>query len=42
MEAVELLGAGKMKFALNDTALTVELPEKQPSERTIAFKMISA
>jgi len=42
MDAVELPGGGKMKLAQNDTALTVELPEKQPSEHAIAFKMIGA
>ena len=39
---VELLGAGKMKFIQNETALTVQLPEKQPSEHAIAFKIIGA
>ena len=39
---VELLGAGKMTFKQNETALTVQLPEKQPSEHAIAFKIIGA
>jgi hypothetical protein len=39
---VELLGAGKVKFKQDETALTVQLPEKQPSEHAIAFKIIGA
>ena len=39
---VELLGAGKMKFTQDETALKVQLPEKQPSEHAIAFKIIGA
>jgi hypothetical protein len=42
IQNVELLGAGKMKFTQNETALTVQLPEKQPSEPAIAFKIIGA
>ena len=42
IQNVELLDAGKMKFAQNDTALTVQLPEKQPSEHAIAFEIIGA
>jgi alpha-L-fucosidase len=42
IQNVELLGAGKMKFAQDETALTVQLPEKQPSEHAIAFKIIGA
>jgi alpha-L-fucosidase len=42
IQNVELLGAGKMKFAQDETALTVQLPEKQPSEHAIALKIIGA
>jgi alpha-L-fucosidase len=42
IQHVELLGAGKMKFTQDETALTVQLPEKQPSEHAIAFKIIGA
>jgi alpha-L-fucosidase len=39
---VELLGTGKMKFKQDEAALTVQLPEKQPSEHAIAFKIMGA
>jgi alpha-L-fucosidase len=39
---VELLGAGKVKFTQDETALKVQLPEQQPSEHAIAFKIIGA
>ena len=42
IQNVEILGAGKMKFTQNETTLTVQLPEKQPSEPAIAFKIIGA
>jgi len=42
IQNVELLGAGKMKFTQDETALTVQLPEQQPSEHAIAFKIIGA
>ncbi len=42
IQNVELLGAGKMKFTQDETALTVQLPEKQPSEHAIAFKIVGA
>ena len=42
IQNVEILGAGKMKFTQNETALTVQLPGKQPSEHAIAFKIIGA
>lgn len=42
IQNVELLGAGKVKFAQDAIALTVQLPEKQPSEHAIAFKIIGA
>jgi hypothetical protein len=35
IQNVELLGAGKMKFTQNETALTVQLPGKQPSARLV-------
>jgi alpha-L-fucosidase len=42
IQNVELLGVGKMKFTQDETALTVQLPEQQPSEHAIAFKIIGA
>lgn len=42
IQHVELLGEGKMTFVQNETALTVQLPEKRPSERAIVFKIIGA
>ncbi len=39
---VELLGIGKVSFKQNETALTVQLPEKQPSDFAIAFKIMGA
>ena len=42
IQNVELLGAGKMKFTQDETALKVQLPEQQPSEHAIAFKIIGA
>ena len=42
IQNVELLGAGKMKFTQDETALTVQLPEKQPGEHAVAFKIIGA
>jgi alpha-L-fucosidase len=42
IQNVELLGAGKMKFKQDENTLKVQLPEKQPSEHAIAFKIIGA
>jgi hypothetical protein len=42
IQNVELLGAGKMKFKQDDNTLTVQLPERQPSEHAIAFKIMGA
>jgi alpha-L-fucosidase len=39
---VDLLGIGKVSFKQNETALTVQLPEKQPSDFAIAFKIMGA
>jgi alpha-L-fucosidase len=39
---VELLGAGKVTYKQDATALTVQLPDKLPSEHAIAFKIIGA
>jgi alpha-L-fucosidase len=42
IQNVELLGAGKMKFTRDETALKIQLPDQQPSEHAIAFKIIGA
>jgi len=42
IQNVELLGAGKMKFTQDEIALKVQLPEKQPSEHAVAFKIVGA
>jgi hypothetical protein len=42
IQLVELLGIGKVEFKQDETALTVQLPEKQPSEHAIAFKIVGA
>jgi alpha-L-fucosidase len=42
IQNVELLGAGKVPFTQDETALTVRLPEQQPSEHAIAFKINGA
>ena len=42
IQNVELLGAGKMKFTQDETALKIQLPDQQPSEHAIAFKIIGA
>ena len=42
IQNVELLGAGKVPFTQDETALKVRLPEKQPSEFAIAFKINGA
>jgi alpha-L-fucosidase len=42
IQNVELLGAGKVPFTQNETALRVQLPEQQPCEHAIAFKINGA
>ena len=42
IQNVELLGAGKVPFTQDETALKVQLPEKQPTEHAIAFKISGA
>jgi alpha-L-fucosidase len=42
IQNVELLGIGKVPFRQNETALTVQLPEKQPCDHAIAFKIMGA
>jgi len=42
IQNVELLGARKMKFTQDETALKVQLPEHQPSEHAIALKIMDA
>ena len=42
IQNVELLGAGKVPFTQDETALKVQLPEKQPSEFAIAFRINGA
>ena len=42
IQNVELLGAGKVSFTQDETALKVQLPEQQPSEHAIAFKINGA
>jgi alpha-L-fucosidase len=42
IQNVELLGAGKMKFTQDEAALKIQLPDQQPSEHAIAFKVIGA
>jgi len=42
IQNVELLGAGKVPFTQDETALRVQLPEKQPSEHAVAFKINGA
>jgi alpha-L-fucosidase len=42
IQNMELLGAGKVKFTQDEIALKVQLPEKQPSEHAIAFKIVDA
>jgi len=42
IQNVELLGAGKVPFTQDETALKAQLPEKQPSEHVIAFKINGA
>jgi alpha-L-fucosidase len=42
IQNVELLGAGKVPFTQDETALKVQLPEKRPCEYAIAFKINGA
>jgi alpha-L-fucosidase len=42
IQYVELLGAGKVAFIQDETALKVHLPEQPPCEHVIAFKIIGA
>jgi len=42
IQNVELLGAGKVPFTQDETALKVQLPEKQPSEHAITLKINGA
>jgi alpha-L-fucosidase len=42
IQNVELLGAGKVPFTQDGTALKVRLPEKQPCEYAIALKINGA
>jgi alpha-L-fucosidase len=42
IQNVELLGAGKVPFTQDETALRLQLPEKQPSQHAIAFKINGA
>lgn len=42
IQHVELLGVGKVGFSQNEAALTVQFPERQPSEHAVAFKIIGA
>jgi alpha-L-fucosidase len=42
IQNVELLGAGKVPFTQDATALKVRLPEQPPCEHAIAFKIIGA
>ena len=42
IQNVELLGAGKMPFTQDETALKVRLPEQAPCEHAIAFKINGA
>jgi hypothetical protein len=39
---VELLGAGKLTYTQDATALTIQLPNQLPAEHAIAFKIIGA
>ncbi len=42
IENVELLGAGKVPFTQDETALKVQLPEKAPSQHAVALKIVGA
>jgi alpha-L-fucosidase len=42
IQNVELLGAGKVSFTQDESALKVQIPEQQPSEHAIAFKIVGA
>ena len=42
IQNVELLGAGKVPFTQDKTALKVQLPEQSPSQHAIAFKVHGA
>jgi alpha-L-fucosidase len=42
IQNVELLGAGKMKFTQDETALKVQLPERPPSDLAICLKIMGA
>jgi len=42
IQNVELLGIGNVPFAQDGSGLTVQLPEKQPSDHAIAFKIQGA
>jgi alpha-L-fucosidase len=39
---VELLGAGALPFTQDESALTVQLPEKAPSDHAVTFKITGA
>jgi alpha-L-fucosidase len=42
VQNVELLGAGKVKFTQDETALRVQLPDQPPCEHAFAFKINGA
>jgi len=42
IQNVELLGVGKVSFKQDGVALKVQLPDKQPSEHAVAFKIVGA
>ena len=42
IQNVELLGAGKLKFTQDETALKVQLPEQPPCEHAVALKINGA
>jgi hypothetical protein len=42
IQNVELIGAGKVEFAQDENALKVQLPEKQPCDYAVAFKINGA
>jgi alpha-L-fucosidase len=42
IQNVELLGAGKVPFTQDGTSLRIQLPEKQPSQHAVTFKIAGA
>ena len=42
IQNVELLGVGKLPFTQDEAGLKVQLPEKQPSEHAVTFKIAGA